>query len=336
MPSEMADEEFEHSRVATVDLANAIQEQLIELPPGLDEKSKQAKAVIRKARRDKQTLIIEDLVSRLTPAEKRANEICRETGASNWLTSLPIEDKGFHLNKRMFWDAVHLRYTWPISRLPSRCACGDPFNVGHALSCKKGGFVHRRHDAIRDMTGDLLNEVCHDVCIEPPLLELTGETLSLRTANAARDARLDISARGVWSREQRAFFDVRVFDPNARSYQNQSLSQAYRKNELEKKRHYNERVREIEHGTFTPLVFSVYGGMGQECKVFYKRLCSLLSEKRGENYSIVSSWVRTRTSFSLLRSALMAIRGTRHRYYQPKVADVDMELDLAETGVREG
>ena len=113
----------------------------------------------------------------------------------------------------------------------------------------------------------------------------------------------------VWSREQRAFFDVRVFDPNARSYQNQSLSQAYRKNELEKKRHYNERVREIEHGTFTPLVFSVYGGMGQECNVFYKRLCSLLSEKRGENYSIVSSWVRTRTSFSLLRSALMAIFG---------------------------
>ena len=74
------------------------------------------------------------------------------------------------------------------------------------------------------MTGDLLNEVCHDVCIEPPLLELTGETLSLRKANAAQDARLDISARGVWSREQIAFFDVRVFDTNARSYQNQSLS----------------------------------------------------------------------------------------------------------------
>ena len=94
---------------------------------------------------------------------------------------------------------------------------------------------------------------------------------------------------------------------------------------MEKKRHYGERVLEIEHG-----------GMGRECKIFYKRLCSLLSEKRGENYSVVSSWVRTRTSFSLLRSALMAIRGTRHRYYQPKVADVDMVLDLVETGVREG
>ena len=90
----------------------------------------------------------------------------------------------------------------------------------------------------------------------------------------------------------------------------------------------------MENGTFTPLVFSVHGGMGQECRMFYKRLSSLLSEKRGENYSMVASWVRTRTSFSLLRSALMSIRGTRHRYYQPTVAEVDIELDLAETTVR--
>ena len=221
-----------------------------------------------------------------------------------------------------------------MSRLPSKCACGSPFDVGHALSCKKGGFVGLRHNAIRDMTADLLSEVCPDVCIEPHLQELTGESLSARSANTSREARLDISARNVWSRNQRAFFDVRVFNPNARRFQNQSLPQAYLANEREKKNHYNERVLEVENGTFTPLVFSVHGGMGQECRMFYKRLSSLLSEKRGENYSMVASWVRTRTSFSLLRSALMSIRGTRHRYYQPKVAEVDIELDLAETTVR--
>jgi len=31
---------------------------------------------------------------------------------------------------------------------------------------------------------------------------------------------------------------------------------------LEKKRMYEERVREVEHGTFTPLVFSCTGGTG--------------------------------------------------------------------------
>ena len=95
MPSEMADEEFEFSTAATVDLTNAIKEQLIELPPGLDQKSREAKAGIRKARRGKQNVVLEDLVSRMTPAEKRANEISRDTGASNWLTSLPIEGERF-------------------------------------------------------------------------------------------------------------------------------------------------------------------------------------------------------------------------------------------------
>ena len=43
-------------------------------------------------------------------------------------------------------------------------------------------------------------------------------------------------------------------------------------NEKEKKRQYNERVLEVEHGSFTPLVFSSNGGMGRECSTFYKRL----------------------------------------------------------------
>ena len=54
--------------------------------------------------------------------------------------------------------------------------------------------------------------------------------------------------------------------------------------EGEKKSHYNERVTIIENGTFTtPLVFSTSGGMGgRECKTFYKRLCKMMAEKRGE------------------------------------------------------
>ena len=38
----------------------------------------------------------------------------------------------------------------------------------------------------------------------------------------------------------------------------------------EKKRAYNERVKEIEQRTFTPLVFSVMGGMSREYDRFYK------------------------------------------------------------------
>ena len=34
----------------------------------------------------------------------------------------------------------------PLNDLPSHCACGDRFNINHALTCKKGGFVAKRYD----------------------------------------------------------------------------------------------------------------------------------------------------------------------------------------------
>ena len=42
------------------------------------------------------------------------------------------------------------------------------------------------------------------------------------------------------------------------------VSKTYEINEKEKKRSYNRRVLEVEHETFTPLVFSATGGMGRE------------------------------------------------------------------------
>ena len=55
------------------------------------------------------------------------------------------------------------------SRTPSHCACGTNFSVDHALSCPKGGFPSIRHNEVRDITAELLSEVCHDVEVEPHL-----------------------------------------------------------------------------------------------------------------------------------------------------------------------
>ena len=41
----------------------------------------------------------------------------------------------------------------------------------------------------------------------------------------------------------------------------------YRKHESSKKRAYESRFREVEHNSFTPLVFSASGGMGPEATV---------------------------------------------------------------------
>ena len=122
--------------------------------------------------------------------------------------------------------------------------------------------------------------------------------MQYKTSNISSEARLDISARGVCTNGQKAFFDVRVFDPLARKYNGQSLSQCYRTNENEKKRVYGQRVLQIENGSFTPLVFNALGGMGTECAIFYKRLSIMLAEKRNLRHSMVANWINTKLSFA--------------------------------------
>ena len=60
---------------------------------------------------------------------------------------------------------------------------------------------------------------------------------------------------------------------------NFSIAICYQKNELKKKRGYNQRVsyREIEHGSFSPLVFSTVGGLGTTAAVDYKRIAILIA-----------------------------------------------------------
>ena len=111
---------------------------------------------------------------------------------------------------------------------------------------------------MRNITSSVLSEVCKDVRVEP---QLQPETFAPSTATGNK-VRLDVCARGFWQAGQMTFFDVRVFNPNARRYAKQEHSKTYQLNEKEKERLYNERIMQVEHGTFTPLVMSATGGMG--------------------------------------------------------------------------
>ena len=71
------------------------------------------------------------------------------------------------------------------------------------------------------------------------------------------------------------------------------------------------KVREIEHGSFAPLVFSISGGMGSIATTVYKIMASLIAEKHHHPYSSTLLWLRCKLSFSLLQSAIMCIRGSR-------------------------
>ena len=59
----------------------------------------------------------------------------------------------------------------------------------------------------RDLTANLLSEVCHSVSTEPHLYPISGETHTGALANVEDGAGLDILANGFWmSRFERAFF----------------------------------------------------------------------------------------------------------------------------------
>ena len=70
----------------------------------------------------------------------------RYDGASSWLNTLPIKEQQLDMNKEQFTDALRLLYNHSLSDIKSRCECGAPFIVVHALDCKKGGFIAQRHD----------------------------------------------------------------------------------------------------------------------------------------------------------------------------------------------
>ena len=156
-----------------------------------------------------------------------------------------------------------------------------------------------------------MKEICSDVRPEPLLQPLNGEILAYASAITSNEARSDVSARGFWIRRQTAFADIRVFNPLANCYRNPTLEASHRRNENERKRAYNKRVSHFEYGSFTPLVFSYFGGMSRECSTFYSHAAELRAEKRKIPRITASCWLKTRLIFSLLRSCLLCIRGLR-------------------------
>ena len=213
---------------------------------------------------------------------KRCLELNKEKGVGSWLTALPLKDQGYCLNKQEFRDAVSLRYGWKIPHTPQYCGCGKPNDVNHTLICAKGGYLFMRHNALRDMNAQLQSEVCRDVVTEPHLLPINNE--EVENSTRGDKSAPDISSRGLWSTFQRTFFDVRVLHPNSPSYQSTTLASLYKSHESEKMRKYNSRVITVEKGTFTPLVYTTFGGCGPQASRYHKRIAELISKKRNEDY----------------------------------------------------
>ena len=195
--------------------------------------------------------------------------------------------------------------------MPINCACGSKNSINHSLICKTGGYSIFRHNRVRDAIAEILREVCRDVKVEPELIPIDSDFNINPAENSSEKARLDVSSVGLWSPMQRNFMDIRVFHPNAPSYQNRPLQSLYKDHERRKKAAYNSRVIQVEKSSFTPMVFSTFGGMGEECCKALQKAASLIAQKRKEKYSDVMGHISTKIRMCLLQTVLLTIRGSR-------------------------
>ena len=198
----------------------------------------------------------------------------RMKGASSWLPTLPSKSEILDLNKSEFYEALSLRNCWTPKYLPSTYPCCKRFDVDHAMSCMKSGTEAQRSGR-----------------------PVGTSSLGRMPWCWGRTTRLDLDRRSFcrqcqilwWSSfrcqcEQRTFFDVWMFDPFAKSHLNQKL-------DTTKRRHYNHRIIEVEHGSFSPLVFSPYGGNSREAERFLTELAVKRSQKKKTDYSIGIHWL---------------------------------------------
>ena len=259
---------------------------------------------------------MKNLLPDLPPHQQMLTTIAAEKGVSTWLTCDPSWLSGSVLKKSDFRDALCIRYGYPLDGLQLHCVCGGSMTTSHALTCPSGGYPSARHNEVRDIICNVLREVLTDVETEPHLLPLDGEAeFTLRTANTSPAARLDIRARGFWSRQQDAFFDVRVTHPRSSLLSRPEIVGHLRSQEHQKKRAYGQRVNNVERAAFTPLVFSTFGMAGPETQVLFKSLAAMVCEKNVDlHYSIVINQLRTRIAFSLLRWSVTCFRGCRASY----------------------
>ena len=296
----------------------------------------QQSSIVKQVRKEKSAKIkgkISILKEKLDENQRYALDLSIEKGASSWLNTLPLKRYHFDLSKTEFRDGLALRYGWEPLKTPLIRPCGESFSLSHSLQCNKGGYNQMRHNEIRDTFASVMKEVCYDVEIEPKLQPLEGESFVHKTTTTEDESRLDIKANGLWdSRFCRTFFDVKIFNPLARTCP-KNVNEAYKFHESQKKLKYESRITNVEKSTFNPLVFACTGGAGPSATKVITRLAAKINEKGTESYADAISYIRTKISFALLRSSVLCLRGCRATRRQQAIVESSISAIVHEGGL---
>ena len=211
------------------------------------------RARIKEEKVAKADRILDGLKSKMDKFGARKVDYLREKGTGAWLASTPSNLCGTVILAVEFRDELRDCYGFEMLNDPSHCdGCCSKLSATHALSCKKGGLIHTRHDESRDSLGCLACAVFQpsNVCDEPQINPChgigrkdgsNGETLIESNSGTEITAdRGDLLIRSFWDRNANYIIDVRICDVNHVSYHLRKPAAVIKSAEGVKKRKYLE------------------------------------------------------------------------------------------------
>jgi hypothetical protein len=115
----------------------------------------EARTQMRKARTLLGLAELQMLCNTEEPVISRRMKRAKDNG-EGWLNTLPNSLNGTVLSEEEFRDSLRLRFGLIPLKLPSRCDdCDQAFNVDHAMTCMKGGFILHRHNDVPAEWGEI-------------------------------------------------------------------------------------------------------------------------------------------------------------------------------------
>jgi hypothetical protein len=148
-PTRTADAAFATSQAATEHLCDAIRGFVPLRLPDHQAAMRQARSDFKAQKVKACDKELASVLPNLPEDQQRAVERAVKHKTSAWLTAMPSVRNGNKLCAAEWRDGIAFRYGWePASLQPCCDGCGEPFNADHALKCRKGGLIIRRHNDV--------------------------------------------------------------------------------------------------------------------------------------------------------------------------------------------
>ena len=129
---------------------------------------------------------------------------------------------GMVLTPTEFRYNLVLCFGYPPAGLTPLCdICGEAFTVSQAMTCKKDGLVHQRHDVYAREFGCFCEAgLTPSMVRKRPIIKngcapTKGEASN---ADAATELQKGVLAFSFWERRKTVVFDVRIIDMNQQPY----------------------------------------------------------------------------------------------------------------------